>query len=1066
MFLKSLALRGFKSFAERTDIELRPGVTVIVGPNGSGKSNLVDALAWVFGTQGPKLLRGQKMEDVIFAGTPERPALGRAEVSITIDNAAGLLPVDAAEITISRLLFRSGEAEYAMNGAPCRLLDIQDVLSDTGVGRQLHVLVGQGQIDSILSAHSSDRRAVIEEAAGILKHRRRKEKALRRLDSMEANLQRLSDLSRELRRQLRPLQRQADAARQHAKLREELESLQRFLAGRELAALQARAEEAATVRQTLEERRDSLRSRRDQIEATLGKGSDEVAVLGGGLEAARDLEGRLRSVAERLSSLARLATERSRTAALQREVLSRPASPGEVGGRTPELKAESVSLDTSITRSLEEAHRLEDRLRHLASVHERDDRERARLRSEIEKLDASSTPLSDELARLEKARERSSDEVARLEERWRSAETQVYRLRGDLEARKAAIEHAREGSPGRRAASSSDRVAGLLSDLVVVDPEAQAAVIAILGPELGGAAVSGSVEDVFAELKGAGVGAAVLVSLEGSKTAPDVDADRSVGAPLLLSSVRPAPGPHAAEVARFISAHLRDVYLCVGWRTAWSLSRRHPRLTFVTTEGDVVRSGGPYRLAGEEVPDLLRSEAVVALEASLRSAERALYEVATSLERRRQEMAVLVEEEIAAKEALHEADAMLTSAAGSLARVERQRQELQSEESLLSEHLAEVERRRRDDTRRKEELLTEISQLEEQPEITDRGEAQAAALAAAEVAQASAGAIARRAGRAAEIASRRAERATVARGAQGESVKSATQRVDSAREALREASRELEMIDERLRRAELDDAETRLRLEAAQQVSQDLGGAKDRADLEHIDLPEGMLPEEVPGRIRNLKDDIARLGPINPLALEEQESISGRYEFLVAQLDDVRSSRRELTKVIHAVDAKIIEIFSAAFEDVAHHFSDIFGRLFPGGSGRLFLSDPADLLESGIDIEARPAGKRVDRLSLLSGGERSLAALAFLFAVFRARPSPFYVLDEVEAALDDVNLHRFIGLLEEFRDEAQLLVVTHQKRTMECADCLYGVSMRDDGTTRVISQRMSELDALAAASST
>lgn len=1165
VFLKSLTLRGFKSFAERTVIEFQPGVTVIVGPNGSGKSNVVDALAWVFGTQGAKQLRGQKMEDVIFAGTPERPALGRAEVTITIDNSAGLIPVDAAELTISRLLFRSGESEYAINGVQCRLLDVQELLSDTGVGRQLHVLVGQGQIDSVLAAKPTDRRAVVEEAAGILKHRRRKERALRRLESMEANLHRLTDLSRELRRQIRPLERQAEAARHHAELASQVEVLQRFLAGRELAALQARAALAALARRELEEQRDHLRARRDQLEGSVVGGDEAVAELGRQLEAARDVEGRLRSMADRLSSLGHLARERARSAGLRidsladdprgrlaaekeqatttemearRELESLQArrsqveselarleekrrslsahEVGEVVARAAEIRAEMVALEEGKARADEEGDRLRARLTQVGEGVARREAERERLRTEIERLDASSMPLADDLARTEAARLSAADEVATLDDRRRQAESRAFRLRGDLEARRAAIEEARAGSPGRRAAAATTRSVGLMADLLVIESGAEAAVAAVLGSELEAVAVAGTAEETFSELKGAGATAAVVLDLATESEAASSGGDPAVDAPLLLSSVRAAPGPHAAAVEQLLRRRLGPVYLCAGWRAAWALAKRHPGCTFVTTDGDVVRSSGPVRLGGELVPPLLRTSALEELEAELRTVERRLHEASSLWERRRRERDTLVEEEAAVREALHQADAVLTNSAGSLARVEAELVELYDEELLLVAQLAELDRRHEQDAKRSQELAAELPALEEQEDahqrqsgqveatlaelrpaiealsaergalelrigaLGERAEAAAARRGAAdraraeaeallqgrEAAQAAAagvreeaGRIAQQAAHAARVAEGLTEGATVDRGRVAEALGARTAQLEADRSTLRTTARELEMMGERLRRAELEEAEVRLRLETAEQARREIGSQE---EVETTELPEGLSPEEVPIRLRHLRDDIARLGPVNPLALEELEAVSQRHEFLNAQLADVRASRRELEKVVGAVDARIIEIFTSAFDDVSRHFADIFGRLFPGGSGRLRLSDPADLLESGIEVEARPAGKRVDKLSLLSGGERALTALAFLFAVFRARPSPFYVLDEVEAALDDVNLHRFIGLLEEFRHEAQLLVVSHQKRTMESADSLYGVSMRDDGTTLVVSQRMSDIDALAA----
>jgi chromosome segregation protein len=493
------------------------------------------------------------------------------------------------------------------------------------------------------------------------------------------------------------------------------------------------------------------------------------------------------------------------------------------------------------------------------------------------------------------------------------------------------------------------------------------------------------------------------------------------------------------------------------------------------------------------------------------------------LDRRRRELETLTEEESAIKEALHEADAAITNRADALARVERELSELREEAQLLISHQSVLEERRGVDAARRDSLLAELAFCESQeipptqdaPETQDAdaeqeleqrsetllaqrrelegragalGERTAAArarqdhaenaLAQAVEDEARRRAVRRRASslyglaqrigtlsqRAADIGRRRALEAIAARDEIAQKIAAEGVALEADRQARRAVLHDLEAAGERLRRAELDAAEVGLRLESAENAQAELGGGQGAEDIE-AQLPDGLAPEDIPMRIRHLRDDIARLGPINPLALAELEAVSQRYEFLTSQLEDVRASRRELEKVLTAINAKIIEIFESAIHDVSRHFSDIFARLFPGGSGALVLTDPTDVLESGVEVEARPAGKRLDKLSLLSGGEKALTALAFLFAVFRARPSPFYVLDEVEAALDDVNLHRFIELLEEFRGEAQLLVVTHQKRTMECADCLYGVTMREDGTTTVVSQRMADIDAWAMTSS-
>ncbi len=963
MFLKSLTVRGFKSFADKTTLEFEPGVTVVVGPNGSGKSNLVDAVAWVLGAQGPRTLRGGKMDDVIFAGTPDRPALGRAEVSLTIDNTSALLPIEFTEVTITRTLFREGDSEYQLNGAPCRLLDIQDLLSDTGIGRQQHVIVGQGQLDAVLNARPEDRRGVVEEAAGILKFRKRRERAERRLEATEGNLLRLNDLLREVRRQLTPLQRQADAARRHGGLVEELRAIRLHLAGHEIAGLQARIERLRDARAEHTQRETELRVRLRDLDIGVLDAERSLTVMGD--DALADWLVRVESTRERARGLSALVAEKLR--GVERELVA---------------AADAGVLETLVAD---------------AGV----------LRGELADLDEAidaAPPADDRDVSGAEATLREADEA------WRTAEAEAARWRARADALDLGLGAARAATGGEQLAGV-DGVVGPLVDLLEIEPGAEAAVASALGEALravvvkGGDAAAHAIERLH---DGESSGLLLVVDELSPPAQPRL---APPGARPLVDCVSTrVPGLQHA-LGRMLAGM---VLVDSGWRTAMELALDQPDLVLLTRRGDRLGGNGPWRI-GDDAATVTQAAFEEAI-AHAGVAETARSEAAARVER--------------ARAALDIARARATE----LLALEHRR-------TMISERLAVVEAR--------------LAARDRDEQV--QAERQRAGLIARSSAYGELGvqldAFSIRAG---ELHGRLREQ----RRRQSEAARASAEQLDSLRTERRELERELTEVRERAQRAEIDDAETRLRLETAVE--------RLRADYEvepesALDAVAPAVPEgsTLAGRARELDRELRLMGPINPLALEEHDALQERHRFLQEQLEDVKASRRELTRVIRAVDREIVAIFEGAFTDVSEHFERLFSTLFPGGSGRLLLTDPDDLLNTGIDMEARPSGKNVRRLSLLSGGERSLTALAFLFAVFRARPSPFYLMDEVEAALDDVNLHRFLDLVHEFRDDAQLVIVSHQKRTMEAADCLYGVSMPPGGSSRVVSQRVrDELPAL------
>ena len=1151
MFLKALTLKGFKSFADPTTLAFEPGVTVIVGPNGSGKSNVVDAVAWALGAQAPTSVRSAKMDDVIFAGTASRAGLGRAEVSLSIDNTSRLLPIEFEEVTITRTLFRSGDSTYAINGVPCRLLDIQELLSDSGVGRQQHVIISQRQIEGVLSARPEDRRGVIEEAAGVLKHRRRKEKSERRLAASEANLTRLSDVVREIRRQLRPLERQADAARRHGGLLAELSGLRRFVAGQEIEQLRRRVrqlnqDQAADRREMQQLRAQVETSDRDlaAAEAQLSESdgrdiSDALVSFEGTTERLRGMEALL---AERRLRLRRdrdagvdedvVATLEAESDRLAKELLEVETSaaalvPDEAAVADAEQELEQLRLSfddrwgvPDLSESESDAPRIKGEMRILEASIKRDQAESERLGRNLEDLEGRRKALVEELDRcwaeskdLETAQqgrwqnhelaERASGEARAACEDEKAARAEAV---GDLhgwesrrEALSLALDEARDASGAQRLAGI-EGVIGTLLEVVDIDRGWEAAFEAAAGEAV--AAVVATDTEVatraISRLEADNVSGAVL-ALGGSVPAAPAPV---VGVPL-----RPHVRSSVAGMDKLLDLLVGGIGVVDESEQAVEAAIADPASVVVTRSGDrfspsgwrvgVRRSGATRGLLEEAASQSsLAADAVKAAEDRLAAANRRL-EVAQ-------------QSEASAKQAARSHSAALEAARDRAGAVERELRDAEVGIAALRPRLQELDNRINEDRARAGELHQELPQHEAK-EMQQRDRAQSMNRAREELLEKSQAVgslrsdyqvraaglqerrrllksqrdeIERRLGQMAsartEAASRReavdlrlavvdqlfdlmAQRAEEAgsqlevlrrrRAQESEAAREAARRVEVLRRSRSQAEAKLAQCQERDRNAGIELAEAGIRLEAAvdrcrRELDCEPGVA---AAAECPPLEPGAAPAD---RIRALEQELRILGPVNPLALEEYEALSERYEFTQDQIDDIRQSRRELRKVIRKIDEEIVSVFSSAYADVARNFAELFQTLFPGGEGKLRLTQPDALLDTGVEIEARPSGKNIRRLSLLSGGERSLTALAFLFAVFRSRPSPFYVMDEVEAALDDVNLHRFLQLIHEFRADAQLLIVSHQKRTMEAADCLYGVSMKPGGSSKVLSEKV------------
>ncbi len=1188
MHLQSLTLRGFKSFASSTTLHFEPGITCVVGPNGSGKSNVVDALAWVMGEQGAKNLRGAKMEDVVFAGTAGRPPLGRAEVVLSIDNSDGALPLDYTEVTLSRTMFRSGGSEYAINGRPCRLLDVQELLADSGIGREMHVVVGQGQLDAILAASPEERRGFVEEAAGVLKHRKRKDKALRKLEAMQVNLTRLEDLTVELRRQLKPLGRQAEVAQRAAGIQADLRDARLRLLADDLLQQQTTLEQDLAAE-------EELRSRQAKVSAALRQArqreSEQEALarsLAERAAGATETWYSLTGVGERLRGLAELADVRARAAAdvaaegatpegrdpdtldqeaaafrsqeralaaqverdraaLERAVAARTAAEGDADAEAARLAAlttaaadrraglarltgQVAGLRSRVAAAVAERDRL-DGARAEALARAADARRRfTAAETRIAGLSAGEEGLDTEHDAAHAALAAVEDELSALQQEERDAE----RERATLAARREALELAlarRDGSAAVLAAG--DRlpgVVGSLAALVAVEPGAEAAVAAALGAAGDAVAVDslGSALDCVRLLREEGLGRAGLL-VAGEQEREEEPAH--VGWPVLPGGLRYAvDGVEAPPQLRPVLARMLDhVVLVDDLPAARALVEQLPRVVAATRDGDVV---GADLVRGGSDSAQSRLEVQAAAEDTAQHLAQAAHRVervrfaAAQLQRQRETAAA---DAAAALARLHESDAELSAVAEQLgqlghvvrsavaeaerlgdgyaaaaAAAERAAAELETLESRL--RLAEqTSTRDVEPSTVQHERLVERARACRASELDARlalrpGEERARALAgraegleraAAAQREARDRAAQRRASKAVEAA----HAAVVARGAQ-RALNRLTASLDAAareraqaeqdrqrheddstdvRQQARTLAAELDELTSSVHADELVRAEQRLRIEQlVAKALEDYGVEADALVREwgpHVPVPAPAAEEQAPPavtsarpfvraeqerRAHDAERQLAVLGRVNPLALEEYAAMAERQRFLAEQLEDLRQTRRDLLEIVAEVDERVQEVFATAYADTAREFAGVFARLFPGGEGRLLLTDPQDMLVTGVDVEARPPGKKVKRLSLLSGGERSLVAVAFLIALFRARPSPFYVLDEVEAALDDTNLGRLLEIYAELRESSQLIVVTHQKRTMEIADALYGVSMRGDGVTTVISQRLRE----------
>ena len=1168
MYLKSLTLKGFKSFADRAHMSFEPGLTVIVGPNGSGKSNISDAILWVLGEQSAKQLRGQAMEDVIFSGSSARKPVGVAEVTLVLDNSDHMLPVDFNEVAVTRRMYRSGESEYLINSSPCRLMDIQDILHDSGLGKDTHSIISQGKLDAILQSRPEERRALIEEAAGISKHKRRKERALKKIASMDEHLKRARDINREITRQLRPLERQVDRARKYRDLTDRANELTQILAVDELRRLQASwgdmessSREADAAFELASYRLGEKQRELEKLQVMLEEKGLFVGDLGEQRRHMQDVVGRIgsdmrlleekgRNMVSRLSEMRgtlsssehqrkRVADELEQISAQLDEVRAAARiareDVDEAAPAAEKLHARRKELDASITalaRDQREAQRaadaaaleyvkvketisnaeLEDSM--YASRLDQLDEQMENLAAFLESRRSRAEELDAELSSTAQRREDAKgaiDLAQRALEELRTRETEARQhlseVRSELASLKRLDERAKGASPltSTIANSHAGDIAARLGDLIEAPEDLESLVEGLLSSDIDALVTTDDqalarLSSFAVEQKGAS-GEALLLSCDAAGT------DSAAGAAgfRLVERLNVRDGFAAA-----VASILGGVYVVDSLDEALC-APAVSGVMYVTPDGARVTSGGAVRIgsAGDAADGVLERKRRIR---SLEGLEPDLSSVFEHAGRQVSE----------ASDAVAQARSAEAEVAGDIARIEGEKRSLLSEIGRLEQSYNQSQSERKQVERRREQSASAVREAQpclDELAMTRDSERERADSLALEIEDANDELEALRR-EDSEAASKLAD-AKVRLAQSSERLRSLEARkpelehrlenIDRRIRSTRQASRSLEVL--RLRVDPLHDRyqalseraldwAARLRdqasIEEADSASLKKTIADARAEVERakgevdeaktaqneVKVARGKLEVQVEAAIKAITADgktvleealslpapddraacereladlarqINNLGPVNQVAFEEYERLRERADYVAAQLADLEGARTSLTKISQAIDRKMRRQFLTTFDAVDANFREVFSMLFPGGQAHLEMTDPEHPAQTGIEVVAQPRGKRITKMMLMSGGEKSLTALALLFAVYRTRTVPFYVLDEVEAALDDSNLSKLIGAIDVLRQSTQLLVISHQRRTMEDADVLYGVSMQADGVSRVVSQRL------------
>ncbi len=1171
MHLNSLILKGFKSFADRGVLSLEPGVTVVVGPNGSGKSNISDAVLWVLGEQSAKQLRGQAMEDVIFAGSSARQAVGVAEVDLVLDNSDGTLPLEFNEVTITRRMYRSGDSEYLINQAPARLMDVQDLLHDSGLGRDTHSIISQGKLDEILNSRAEERRALIEEAAGVLKHKKRKERALRKLAGMDAHLARARDISVEIDRQLRPLERQANKAAQHSELVKDLRELEASLAVDDLRKLQSQWDEYAKQEKEADADIELSRFRLAEKERELEKFQallEEKGLFVGDLSEQRR---RMQSILERLDAGLLLLEEKgknlvARLSDLRAKLHQAETRAASRGGELERLTAERTETDVRLKalygqlnelRREAEASRkariaADDQLGRLGAELRRarkqleDDRQAsAKAEQAVAQSDLELELLAERSAQIREQAQGARSTLSARRSRLEQLSAQLLKVKRDmaladsdvdkrvrvldsrrreLDARRESLTAARAEARGleevdRAFASASpalawaiskerelDGLIGPVAEVVKAPVELEALVERLLGADLFGLLV----EDSKAA---AGIAHAIAQETAGEVSLIPVRGMRARHNGSATAGTRLFGQLSCDEsLSTAVEALLGDVYVVDTIEDALAASAADSTgARFATRDGAVAWPNGKLTL-GTQISDtegvLSRKrrinelhDEIGALSASLGEAESATASAEEALALAQQD-ALELSQKIATLSGEH--DSLLEE----VGRLEQQLTALDNESAGVDRRISDIEERASKSRPLIEEIAdritkyeSEIERLEEESAVAREGRdnrfrEESAVSERLSSCQVEIATVSEREvhlkrqvntisaelkeleetvvrSRETEISlellreriqpvhdlylalQERADHWAVklrdrARFEQADS-ESLRSTIHEAQEAVRAAQAEIDLKNGTMGDLRVGKGQLEVQVnQAVRRIVEELGMPIENA-LEREPLENRMACED---RAHALRKRISNLGPVNPVAMEEFEALRNRRDFMTHQIEDLDSSRRALAKVVAAIDRKMRDRFLETFEQVDQHFQEIFSVLFPGGAAQLQLTDPDDPETTGVEIVAQPRGKKLAKMSLMSGGEKSLTALALLFAVYRTRPCPFYILDEVEAALDDTNLRRFVAFVDSMRHFTQFIIVTHQRRTMEMADVLYGVSMQADGVSKVVSQKL------------
>ncbi|NCO65220.1 chromosome segregation protein SMC [Candidatus Aquicultor secundus] len=1171
MHLKSLTLRGFKSFAERTVLRFETGVTAIVGPNGSGKSNISDAVIWVLGEQSPRSLRSGSMDDVIFAGSSARAALGMSEVSLTLSNTDGLLPIEFTEVTITRRLYRSGESDYYINNSPCRLLDIQELLSDSGLGKGLYSIIGQGRLEETLNSKPDDKRLLIEEAAGILKHKKRKEKALKKLGSMDANLQRAKDIAQEIGRQLKPLKNQANKAQEYLALNSKLRSLEIGLAIIDLNELQDDWETAvsheANLKEQLMQLKEDLTAEHTKAEKLQLEFETKNFYSGDISEKRRKLqsdEEKIRSNVNLLDEKAKNIDQRigeirhtisqseqrkhslidqqrwleKQKAALSSEIDKNSSILIELKGKVEDVYKKRQDIEESIAglkAKVQAEARMSDSYQHgvnelQLSIHTAEN-QLIFLKNELGLLVKRKTDLYQRIEQKKRDTEVTGIEITRLEFQFNELTMVIDQLKAELETKRMAEGELRQELAGLKARIKAlediigsfptlndvaeslgsidmPEVIGLLKDAIQVRPEYERAIEAVLGGDIFCVVLENS--DSLKKLVSAkDVESLSLTSFIASDRARfKLPTNRLPMATWALDVIT-----YPSEFKYAVSALLSHVYIVPDFHTALTLQERTEGEILVTGDGEVVLPNGKiiFGAASEAIGilgyqrELDDMNAVIAdVEKKIKTTEAAQDEIRQKLDRfttqkddiwaslqtkkvdksnlkqslddAEPEVAKLTDQEKALRTKVNSLEKRFKEESESILR-------LRQEYKVQKDKLAALQFTFDDSTKSRESYLEEESRLKVElgkvkvdiESLNERISHNARRIPGINKELNNFDIQMEKEREFLDYLVKLHAHIAPLRSAFKQVLESVIFRHDQISEMTLFEEGSLEDLRQDLRQSQLDANKTSDRVENTIRQLHEVEVKKAQLELkvtsavqkvvDEYDVPlekaleKGLAVEreEAEAEASALRRRIAVLGPVNPIAVEEYTQLEDRHKLFMEQIEDLQRSKRALLRVISAIEQKMKTRFVETFEKVNESFQAVAASLFPGGHAELILTDPDDTQNSGVDIIAQPGGKKLQRLSLLSGGEKSLVALAFSFALYQTKPSPFYILDEVEAALDDVNLQRFIALLNRIKLDSQILIITHQRRTMEVADSLYGVSMQADGVSRLISQKFSEV---------